>query len=93
MQEARLLGELVLTPGTPKLDKPAEATPVVPAPEAAQLDRPAEKRRESAELSEDSIEGVGSETGDQRKMMRLSDEVSVVTGLHGQLWECQCQTG
>ena len=50
---ARLLWEIVPTPGTPKLDKPAEATPVRPALETAQLDRPVEETPRAEDKSKD----------------------------------------
>ena len=66
--------------GTPELDKPAEATPVVPAPETAQLDRLVEKRQKPAEPSGDHLQHVGSEPGHQSKGMKLSDKVRVGAG-------------
>ena len=87
----RLHRELVTDLGTPKLDNPAESTPVVPAPETARLDRPVEKRKEPAESSQDHVQHGSSETGHQSRRVKLN-EVRVVAGLFV-LRERQCQTG
>ena len=50
---ARLLRELVPTPGTPQLDKLAETTPVRLALETAQLDRPVEETQRAEDQSKD----------------------------------------
>ena len=63
-------------------DKSAEATSVVPTPGFAQVDQSAEKREEPAEPSEDHVQDVDSERVEQSKRMKLSDEVSMVAGLH-----------
>ena len=47
-----------------------------------QLNISVETRKERAEPSQDHMLDVGSETGHQSRMMKLSDEVSVVAGLH-----------